>query len=289
MITKPINFEDMELLERIRIKQGHRLSSHAFISLYLWREQMGLSLYLKEDVYSVKCEWKGKNSWFFPCGDFQGKYELVERLMQQQESLLIYLRPEDKEWLERNFPGRWKFRRDCDADEYLYDIEQQIELSGKKYANERTQVHKVERELKITTRELTDENEADAIQVLKEWSRGEHRFEGCSLRDELVDLNAITYRKQLKIQGILLYLDGCPIALIAGFALSEETFDIVVAKATVGLQGVSYYSKREMMKRMKEQFKYINLEEDLGLEGLRTMKQLMSPVSKNLIWEATLV
>ena len=55
-------------VEQLRLTYGHELSAHAFLSLYLWQKPLGLSLYVEEEMYSVKISKLGNNTWFFPCG-----------------------------------------------------------------------------------------------------------------------------------------------------------------------------------------------------------------------------
>ncbi len=67
--TQPITLNCADSVEGLRKKYKHMLSSHAFDSLYLWREQMALSLSLEEDLFSVRYGIGGENAWFFPCGN----------------------------------------------------------------------------------------------------------------------------------------------------------------------------------------------------------------------------
>ena len=39
------------VIDAIRAKAGHKLSSHAFPSLYVWQKEMKLLLYLQEDFF----------------------------------------------------------------------------------------------------------------------------------------------------------------------------------------------------------------------------------------------
>ena len=68
METQPITLKEKPAVEGLRVRYGHSLASHAFASLYLWREQMGLSLLLTPDMFTARCLWQGENAWFFPCG-----------------------------------------------------------------------------------------------------------------------------------------------------------------------------------------------------------------------------
>ena len=148
----------------------------------------------------------------------------------------------------------------------------------------RTQVHKVEREYSPRTEILEDGNLDDALKVIRQWSHGHHRFSPHELRDDIVDEEALLLRRELAVTGIILYLNEVPVAVTAGFYLGEDLFDVAVAKSVCVAQGVPYYAKRELFKRVSCRF--INMEEDLGIPGLRRMKNGMRPTDKNEIWEA---
>lgn len=282
--TQKITLEHRQAVEELRQKYGHELSSHAFASLYLWRDQMGLSLLLEPELFAVRCIWQGPGAWFFPCGDEAAREAFIKKGLAEPDFSLCYLRNCDAAWLEAKFPGRWKVSRTPDADEYIYDREGHRQLAGGKYSNMRTQVHKVEREYKPAAAVLGEENMGDALAVLRQWSHGARRFEDCGISDDQVDKEALLQHRELGITGVILYLDGTPTAVTAGFALTENIFDVMVAKSISTAQGVSYYAKRELF--CISPCPFINMEEDLGIQGLRKMKNGMNPTAKNEVWKA---
>lgn len=279
----PITFSVQSQLEKINEKYQNSKSSHAFSSLWLWQREMKLSLWLGEDCYIVKAD---KGRYFFPCGDPAEKKEFLKQICKSPGVELHYLSDLDKQWLEREFTGEWDFFRAEDEDEYIYHIGEQLELLGKNYANMRTQIHKIEREHEVRTEKLETNNLAVAKRIVDTWCSGDERFLGSTLRDDNVDRMAIEFAEQLHIEGVIIYIDGNAMSVVAGFPLSEDTFDIVVSKCTENIQGLSYYSKREMMKQVSDRFTYLNLEEDLGIAGLRKMKKMLHPVEKNEMWRA---
>lgn len=282
--TQPITLQEKGQIDSLRRRYHHALSSHAFQSLYLWKEEMGLSILLRPELFAVRCVWQGPNSWFFPCGSGEETGAFLEQGRREPAFHLCYLRQQDVLWLEKNFPGQWAVNRTPEADEYLYDVGGHIGLAGGKYANMRTQVHKVEREYLPEVRELGEDTLDDALEIIRRWEHGHSRFPGCGLRDDQVDERALLLRRELNVTGIVLYLDGQPTAVAAGFPLAPGVFDVAVAKSASTAQGVSYYSKREMFRRSG--YGTINLEEDLGIPGLRRMKHGMSPRAIQEIWEA---
>ncbi len=284
--TVPIAPVHQAPIEALRRKYHHTLSSHAFVSLYLWREEMRLSLYLRDDCFSARCGWKGENAWFFPCGSEAAKLAFVAEHGQEPDFRLCYLREADRDFLQMHFPQVYRLVRDENSDEYLYDRVGHLLLRGGRYANVRTQVHRAERDYALTVQPLDAEACPKAVEIVRQWASLPHPFV-CGLNDDKVDEEAIKRLPELQMQGVLVSVNAEPYAVCAGFPLSGDTFDLCVAKCRKNLPGLSYYAKRALFQVLEPRFTYINLEEDLGIPGLREMKQLLAPVQKNEIWEAT--
>lgn len=286
--TSLITADCREKMEQLRISSGNALSSHAFASIYLWRKEMGLFLLLQNDVYAVKCLWKGENAWFFPCGTDDGKRRFIARHLPEPDFKLCYLTESDGKFLAEHFPEQFCFVRDDASDEYIYDREGHIALAGGSYANVRTQLHKAQRDYDLRTEPLSDENRDLALEIIREWASNPHPL-ARGLSDDEVDEEAIQKAELLNLSGVIVYADGVAQAVCAGFPLSEDTFDICVSKCRQNLPGLSYYAKHALFLSLDPCYRYINLEEDLGIPGLRQMKQILSPVRKNEMWEAVLL
>lgn len=286
MILRSITFQDKEKIENLRKIYRHELAVHAFASLYLWQEQLGLSLYMGNSMFCVKSAWYGANAWYFPCGEEKEIRDFIGLRRKEKDFKLVCLRPKDVLWMQKEYPDGWNYKQDKTGDEYIYSIKEHLELRGRAYANMRTQVHKVEREYKPETYLLDTWNGKDAVYIIREWRRRKGRFQDGLLSDDQVNETLIRLRRELSGEGVIVYLDGRPVSVVAGVPLSSDTFDIIIAKSTENTQGMSYYAKREFMKSIWDRFRYINLEDDMGIPGLRTMKTAMCPVRKNRLWEA---
>lgn len=77
--------------------------------------------------------------------------------------------------------------------------------------------------------------------------------------------------------GGALYVDGKMVAFTYGVPINVNTFDLCVEKADIAYKGVYTVVRHEFMKQIPEQFTFINLEEDLGLPGLRRAKSSYHP------------
>ncbi len=75
-------------------------------------------------------------------------------------------------------------------------------------------------------------------------------------------------------------VDGEPYAIAGGYALTENTFDLCMAKQKGYPPGLSQYVKWQFYLSLPGQYAWVNAEEDLGIEGLRMMKKRMQPAAR---------
>lgn len=274
---RPLYLEDKAAIEKIRRQEGHEASSHAFASLYVWQEKMKLEFELEEGFFAVKAGMRGENTWFFPCGSREQKKLFLESHSKERDFRLCYAREEDWEWAEQEFPGRFLFEENPGDGEYLYHREEQIELKGRRYVKLRNHCNHIKKVYEPETVVLGPENKEEAFGILRAWSR---------LQEENIDLKDTDVREaslflshwnELGMRGVMIYLEGEPKAVMAGFPLSDNSFDFCLSKQTDMRSGLSSYSKWELYRSLPETVSWINAEEDLGIEGLRRMKEQMKP------------
>lgn len=270
-----LRLEDKEKIESIRKKYKHYTSSHSFISMYIWRKEYKLSLYLKKDIFTVKCEALGDNAWFFPCGSYKEKMNFISDNVASRDFILCYLREEDVKFLEQNFPGCFEFEGKNQDDEYLYSRLEWEELKGRKYAGIRNHIRRALKDNELKVEDISDENISQINNIISIWNS-----EKKENADEHAAMELMKYYKEWDVRGIIVYVNNEPYAVVAGFAISEDMYDMCLAKQKGKLSGLSVYAKHSFITNLPENYSIINAEEDLGIQGLRTMKQQMQPIDK---------
>jgi len=285
--TVKITLEHQPDIERLRESSGHELSSHAFASLFLWQEQMELSLYLREDFFTVKCGLFGENAWFFPCGEENAVCRFIDSQGADRSFSMVYLREHDVELLCRRFPGQWDVQRCEESDEYICDIPEFIALRGGKFSEIRRNLHKIDAAYDASFKPVTEETFDDAMAVISAWVNGKHNADSSGMTDDDVPETALRNRSRLDVSGSVLYLDQTPAAVFAGFPLTADTVDVLIGKCVKDApRGTAYYALRGYLMSVQDKFKYCNHEEDLGIPGIRRMKTSLSPIRKNILWKA---
>ena len=285
--TKPIEFADKEEMERIRMHSGNVLSAHTFDSLYLWQSQMKLSLCRKNGIFLVRCGVRGENTWLFPCGDRAETEAFIRSGMERHDFALCYIGEAEAEWLTKTFPDAWELHREKESDEYICRMADYIGLSGGTYLGVRHKINRILREHELETRLLTPETMADAGTVVSEWEKLSHHVGDHKLEEGGVSRKALSEADRLGLEGVVVYLEGEPMAVFAGFPINEDTIDALIGKCRHDApRGFIYYAVREFFQSVRNSYTFCNLEEDLGIPGIRLIKEAMRPERKNLIWTA---
>ncbi len=272
---RPIELADREAMERLYFRFGRGDSAHAFPSLYLWQKEMGLEWLKDEGFYTVRCRWKGGNAWFFPVGDEDGKEACVRALAENAPCRLCYMTEEDVRFLERRFPGVFAVRETPEDSEYLYDREQMETMPGKAFEKIRNRYRRLEKEHAISAQPLTPDLLKAAGEVAAQWSRNTDTGEG--ILDDSVTARILKDWTALNLRGVLLRVDGEPWAVAAGYELFKGDFDCCLLKARENLPGISDHVRVRLAESLAGEMTRLNLEEDLGVEGLRQMKERLRP------------
>ena len=278
MPIEQITISLKDKIESIRYKSGNDSSALTFASLYMWAAKWNLKIMISDDVYTVVEDMKESPAFYFPCGETQSVKNQISSLKDEYPNLVFhYLRSCDAEMLEHEFPGMFDIYSEPDNSEYLYSVENYCELSGGDYIRIRNRIRHAGNNADLSTRPI-DETNLHIITYLDDrW----HEIKGF---DKDVDSGAVRAFESeffsVGGEGIIVYDGADPVAATAGYPLSDSVFDYSYSKAITDLKGLSDFSKNALAKSIRGRYKIINGEEDLGVPGLRKMKENMCPIGK---------
>ena len=119
MITAEISLDLKEKISDIYNRFGYKDSAHSFESMYIWREEMGLSFVYSDDFYSVQEASKGPYSWFFPVGSKDSKIEFISDQLDNGNLHFYYMTSDDVSFIEKHFPDQFTIREAPESSEYI--------------------------------------------------------------------------------------------------------------------------------------------------------------------------
>lgn len=275
---RPVQLEDRSAVEAIRARAGHQISAHAFTSLFLWQKVMGLSICLREDAFFVRFEQRGENAWFYPCGSEEEQVRFLRWGLKTPDFSLHYMRQEDVEFVQEHFPGKFRFEEARGDSEYICDRQAQVEMPGGTYRNLRAKVRKARERHNWQIQRISTENLEAAKKVVHDWEK---------LREKTGDGDAaligLEKFEELGLQGIMMGTEAGPQAIAYGAVIAPDVFDFHVEKTL--MPSIVNYVKWELYQRLPDQIRWINLEEDLNLPGLKNNKLQAVPAAIVPLWK----
>lgn len=180
----------------------------------------------------------------------------------------------------RDFVSRFEIIEHRDMDNYIYSSEDLALLKGKEYQPKRNLIHQFEKNYSWTSEPVAKENMHDCVKALNNvYNQG---IEDNSFLSE--ELNALLFVMEhfteLEQHGLLIRINNEPVAFSIFELLTPTTCVVHFEKAMKDYKGLYQLINREAAKDFfSHGYKYINREEDLGIEGLRKAKLSYHPVS----------
>ena len=153
------------------------------------------------------------------------------------------------------------------------------DLPGRKLQSKRNHINRfVEAWPSWYTRPVTVHNLHVCAKLAEKWYESHHE----SAADRRALTKALEHFEALEFEGIILYAEeGRPVGFDLGNRISKDTFDVNFEKAFAEIQGAYPLVNREFARYIREKhpdIRYLNREDDMGIEGLRKAKESYYPI-----------
>lgn len=281
---------DKAWVDELLRKADYRGCDYNFTNLYAWSDAYDQRIarvggFLVTHLCgSLGC------SYMFPAGS--GDMAPVIQAMEEDAAgrgkplRMVCLTARQMEELDRLFPGQFTYQADRNGFDYLYDIEKLCELGGKKLHAKRNHINRfIENNPDWVYEEITADTLPECMRMDREWYRRAMIREGLEEEPDLGDegralRRAMDHYHELGLEGGLIRVYGEVVAFTMGDMLCSDTFDVHFEKAYGELQGAYAMINREFARQVRARHpnvKYLNREDDMGVEGLRKAKESYYP------------
>ncbi len=283
-----IDFQKLDPARREEYEQflftADRRCEYAFANLSMWGRQRAAFV---DGFLTIFAQFDRKAVYPFPLG--QGEViPVLDAIINDAKErgipcCITGLNQEKCGFLEKHYPGRFRFYTDRDTFDYVYSIDDLADLKGRKFQKKRNHVNKFQTQFPqwriepITpanlpaVRELAGAWYAQRLQIDPE---GDYHL-------ELIALNrALTDPGKLGLEGLALYAGEQMAAFTLGSRLTEDTFDVHFEKALEIFDGAYPTINQAFAKYLRDKYpalRYLNREDDMGIPGLRKAKLSYNP------------
>ena len=229
----------------------------------------------------------GRSVYPYPIGNGDRRAVIEEILLDAKERgipcRLSGLTDADRAELEEWFPGKFLLHTSRNGFDYVYSIDDLADLRGRKFQKKRNHANRFRSEHPdYRVEPLTACNIPRAQHMVNDWYAKRMKEDplGDYLLENIALARAFQYYSALGMEGIML-LDGDQVlAVTIGSRMANDTFDIHFEKAREEVDGAYTVVNQEFARYLRLKYpevRYLDREDDMGLEGLRKAKLSYNP------------
>ena len=184
-------------------------------------------------------------------------------------------------FLSKYFDNLFKFTDCRNYYEYIYSIDKISELKGSLYQSKRNSINKLFKQYgdKLVVKKIENIDLDFIKKFYYEWTnKKESKDDDYNNDDEKEAFNLILQNYFIfDLVGIVVYIDDNVIGFNIGSKISNYTYDGMIQKGNDKYDGIYPLLNKETAKEYINEFRYLNFEEDLGIDGLRNSKLMYHP------------
>jgi hypothetical protein len=261
-----------------RFPQAH--SDNTFTNMVCWNHYAHYRFAFREDNIILSSTIAGLTRYRPPIGPHNP--DLLADVMSlaagsSEDFPLVILDADSRDWISGLYPklNLYPERKYFD---YVYRASDLAMLPGKKYSTIRHQLNQFQRNCEHTVEPITGDNASEVRGFLEEWCV----WKDCDSEPVLASEKdalffAISHFSKLSLSGLVIRVKGSIMAMALFEGQSNDTAVVHFEKALLDCKGIYRAINAETAKFLVKDYRYINRESDMGIEGLREAKMRYHP------------
>jgi uncharacterized protein len=269
-----------EAIERAYVGAQPEVSELSFPELFAWR---GVRKTQVSEIDGGVCAYllrHGKLGFGPPVGardPAQAIHRMLTWLRQQGEDGSVYALTDAQARLAEA-SGLLVAEEDPDNADYVYKVQDLIDLPGHKYDGKRNHINYFLRNNDFSFSVLSLADLPDVIEFEKRWYAHRHMTElpGLAAENQAVHELLNNYR-DLPVEGAVIRIGGLIEAFTVSAELNRDTAVVIAEKANPEVRGLYQAINQMYCERVLSRFTWVNREQDAGDLGLRRAKLSYNP------------
>ena len=274
MQLKKITIDDKELFLKMQPNENAHTQYMSFTNLFLWKDSENIEYFCYDDFPIVTgVDFEDKRYFMIP-----EKLFLTEDIISYIKTnfndahRIVALTSQQVDNINASIMNNYNIFHDRNMDNYIYLSEKLSTLSGKKLHSKRNHINNFKKMYDYEFCMLKDENINEVKDFLEEWYKKKIPDDETLLYEKTAVFNGLKFRKELEMKGAYIKVDGKVIAFTMGDKMTSDMAVIHFEKADTDYNGAYAVINMEFVKNCWQNVKYINREDDMGIEGLRKSK-----------------
>ena len=299
---QPLTLGLKGLADSYTYKYGEGSCQHSFVSSWCLQNKYG-DMFCEHEGYLYTLRSKlcteGERIYLFPHGPRDDETALARAIQNviddahENNSRVKFqtVTESAKDIITSLFPGKFTAEYSRDLSEYIYRTEHMyipenmLSPSAPNPMRKRRGVRTFCKDYdgRFTVTKILPEH-IDVIREFQdEWLDEKLMYDDSPVIERQLEEENLSVQRALNdffalgLSGVAVFIDGELKGYAYGSKLSDECFDGAVGKGSRLIPNISPFLKHELVRLCCEDFRYVNLEEDLGVKGLREMKTEYMP------------
>lgn len=292
---KALTLDDAPIIYQYLDAHRFAISEYSFISLYIWRKAHQIEFCVYDDTLLIKRTAPGFGTYFMqPIGVSPGKLAALVKVLSDytaSEGFPCVFRNLEEgfaEELSLLAPFSFEISREENNFDYVYESEKLINLPGRKLSSKRNHFTRFINSYNYRVENLDEANAQKCMEASRKWCM-ENGCEGLLAYEQQSILDMLRNIDRLNFKGMVVYVDEVISAFTIGEIISPELAIIHIEKAFSSVHGLYTFINRTFAEKYLKDVKYINREDDMGLEGLRKAKESYHPYKLEYKYVATMI
>ncbi|HNX80624.1 MAG TPA: phosphatidylglycerol lysyltransferase domain-containing protein [Candidatus Omnitrophota bacterium] len=275
-VFEPMCLGHQGFFDQAFAKNPPEISEFTFTNLYAWRNAYRFYVARYDDFLIVRSDAKGIPCFLEPIGTGD-KRAVMENILVDTAGSFIRI----PETVKKIFAGDTRFHveRDAANSDYLYRTDDLIRLVGRKFDGKRNQIKKFKAQYSFAYVELDAVAGRECLDFADGWCivRDCDGVEGLRHERAAID-DMISHWNTFGLVGGAIKVEQKVCAVAWGQKLNPETIVIHILKADPAMLGLYQVMHHEFVSHHAAGFQFVNMEQDLGIEGLRKSKLSYQPI-----------
>lgn len=259
-------------------------SESSFATMYMWQHYYDVKYCLDNDIiYSIYCSDDGVYSSFMPYGEKRNSVDTVKKLIDLYKNLdsplQIRLCTEDfVDFLDKSGEFKFSVTETRNSFDYVYRTEDLINLNGKKYHSKKNHINTFNKKYEYDYVRYNPSMKNECLDFCKKVLSQHYSDNKTAYDAEFFSLSkTFDSLSEMGLKCAMLRIGDRIIALTVGERLSSDYALIHIEKADYEYRTAYSVINNLFLKNEFSDTKYVNREEDMGIEGLRIAKKSYNP------------
>ncbi|HPT71809.1 MAG TPA: phosphatidylglycerol lysyltransferase domain-containing protein [Candidatus Cloacimonadota bacterium] len=284
MDWKDLELGEKNLLNTYLKRYKSEASELNFTNLYLWREGYDITYKFIGDFLCVRhLDVMKKPFHLSPIGTGDVKPVLLELMEESNDNNVpLMLSPITKDKVDeysKLCPGRFDCFLERENSDYVYSIEELINLEGRKFHDKKNMINRFMKDNQFEYLPITSDIIQDVEASAEEWCIIRNCEDYIELENEKSGIfECLEHFSKLDCDGAAIRVNGKIIAFTFGELITDDMVVIHIEKADPRIPGAYQMINQQFLLNKWSSYKWVNREGDMGMEGLRKAKLSYNPI-----------